>query len=110
MPEHRYYVYILSGERGTLYIGVTNNIYVRTLQHRRGEVDGFTKRYSCHRLIYYEEFQFIQHAIAREKQLKHWSRKKKLELVRRENPRFLDIAENWGATLILPNQSTKAGN
>ena len=89
-----YYVYILSSSNGTLYIGVTNNIWNRVLTHKRKEIGGFTKKYSVTRLIYYEESRYINYAIIREKEIKGWRRNKKLELVRSFNPQFTDLAEN----------------
>ena len=71
----QYYVYILaSGARGTLYIGVTNDLVRRVYEHREGLVKGFTTRYGVHRLVYYEVHSDIHAAITREKQLKRWTR------------------------------------
>ena len=79
-----------------LYTGVTNNIYERVLQHKAGETDGFTKKYKINRLVYYETLQHIGNAIAREKQIKSWTRVKRLELIKSINPTWLDLAESWG--------------
>ena len=86
-----YYVYILSSPTGTLYIGFTNDLIRRVYEHREKLVDGFTKRYNIYRLIYYEEYGDINEARDREKQLKGWRRKKKLDLIRKMNPKFLDL-------------------
>ena len=94
--EKRYYVYIMSSRSLTLYVGVTNSIYQRALQHQSGEVDGFTKRYRINRLVYYETFKYIGNAIAREKEIKGWSRAKKLALIKSVNPTWQDLAESWG--------------
>ena len=68
--EKRYYVYIMASRSLTLYVVVTNSIYLRALQHKKGEAEGFTKRYRINRLVYYETFMYIGNAIAREKQIK----------------------------------------
>ena len=69
----QYWVYIMSNKtRSVLYIGVTNDLYRRYCEHRDGVMDGFTKKYKCHALVYYEEFNLPDDAIAREKELKGW--------------------------------------
>src|SRR5579872_612766 len=80
----------------TLYTGITNNLEARILQHKRGDVEGFTKRYKINRLVYYETFQFVGNAIAREKQIKAWTRAKRISLIKTLNPAWQDIAEGWG--------------
>src|SRR5271168_1379316 len=94
--EKRYYVYILSSRSLTLYTGVTGDIYHRALQHRAGEIEGFTKQYRVNRLVYYETFKYVNNAIAREKQIKAWTRAKRLALIKSENPTWQDLAEGWG--------------
>jgi len=94
--EHRYYVYILASKSRVLYIGVTNDLRARILQHRSGEIGGFTSDYKVHRLVYYELHAWVQNAIAREKQLKRWRREKKVWLIERENPTWEDLAADWG--------------
>ncbi len=85
-------IYILSNRpNGVLYIGVTSNLPNRIWQHRRGYLDGFSKQYRTHLLVYYEQFDDMHSAIAREKQLKHWKRTWKIELIERENPDWLDL-------------------
>ena len=87
-----YYVYILSSKKyGTLYIGVTNNLIRRTYEHRNDLIEGFTSKYSVHRLVYYEETNSINEAIMREKQLKKWNRKWKINLIEKANPDWLDL-------------------
>jgi len=87
-----YYVYILASKRnGTLYIGATSNLIKRVYQHRNNLVKGFTEKYSVHRLVYYEETSDINSAIKREKQLKKWNRKWKLELIEKTNPDWQDL-------------------
>jgi len=87
-----YYVYILSNKkRGTLYIGVTSDIVKRVYEHKNKLVEGFTKKYSVDRLVYYEITRDINIAIRREKQLKKWKRVWKLELIEKNNPDWKDL-------------------
>jgi putative endonuclease len=94
-PKHapmQYYVYILaSGRRGTIYIGVTNDLIRRVYEHRTGAVPGFTRRYRIHRLVYFEVHEDILEAIAREKRIKRWLRKWKIELIERQNEDWHDL-------------------
>jgi putative endonuclease len=73
-----YYVYILSSLSGTLYTGITNSLYRRTIQHKGKETLGFTSRYGVDRLVYYEAFRYVREAIRREKEIKGWTRKRRL--------------------------------
>ena len=107
MREHEYFVYIMSSNSGTLYIGMPNSIYRRALQHKRGEIDGFASKYGCTRLVYYEGFDDVHKAISREKQLKGWIRAKKIALIESKNPRWEDLAEKWGAEMLFAGQSIK---
>ncbi len=87
-------VYILSSKRnGTLYIGVTSNLQKRTWEHKKDLVEGFTKKYGVHRLVYYELHEDMVEAIKREKQMKKWNRAWKLELIERQNPSWRDLWE-----------------
>ena len=87
-----YYVDILANKRnGTLYIGVTNNLQRRVYEHQQGLVEGFTKKYGLHHLVYHETTNDIHVAMQREKQLKKWSRKWKLELIEKDNPDWNDL-------------------
>jgi putative endonuclease len=95
--EKRYYVYIMASRSLNLYTGVTNSIYQRALQHKSGQIEGFTKKYDINRLAYYETFERIGNAIAREKQMKAWTRAKRLALIKSTNPTWQDLAEVWGA-------------
>jgi len=79
----------------TLYIGVTNNVKKRVHQHKAGLVEVFTRRYNIDTLVYVESFIDIRLAIACEKQLKHWRREKKLQLIARENPNWRDLSDGW---------------
>lgn len=85
-------VYILANRRnGTLYVGVTSHLRERTWQHREGLVEGFTKKYGVHQLVYFEFHSDMPSAIKREKQLKNWKRSWKLELIERQNPEWIDL-------------------
>ena len=87
-----YYVYILASKRnGTLYIGVTNDLIRRVYEHKNDLIDGFTKKYGVHRLVYYEQYDDVVNAIQREKRLKKWNRQWKIELIEKENPEWKDI-------------------
>ncbi len=89
-----YYVYILASKRnGTLYIGVTSNLVRRVWEHRSDAVDGFTKKYGVHRLVYYEQTESIEAAIQREKRLKKWDRADKIRLIEGFNPEWRDLYE-----------------
>ena len=88
-------VYIMANKRnGTLYTGVTSDISKRNYEHKQGMVDGFTKKYNCHLLIYYELHETMESAILKEKQIKAGSRKKKLALIESMNPRWKDLSED----------------
>ena len=90
---YQYWVYILSNNsRTSLYIGVTNDLHRRYMEHKNGIVEGYSKKYRCHALLFYEEFSDVQDAIAREKELKGWSRAKKEALIRTMNPYLWDLA------------------
>jgi putative endonuclease len=91
MPN-QYYVYILASQRnGTLYVGITNDLIKRVWQHKNDLIEGFTKRYQVHHLVYFEDTSDALSAIAREKQLKKWHRKWKLELIENKNPEWKDL-------------------
>jgi putative endonuclease len=98
------YTYIMGSPTGTLYLGVTSDIYTRIQQHKDGTFEGFSKQCNCTRLLYYEQHEDIIQSIAREKQLKGWRREKKLNLIRTQNPDFKDLAETWGWKLITANE------
>jgi putative endonuclease len=87
-----YYVYILASKRnGTLYIGITNDLIKRIYEHKNNLIDGFTKRHSVHMLVFYEKTGSIESAIKKEKLLKNWNRKWKLELIEKGNPEWNDL-------------------
>ena len=85
-------IYILTSRRnGTLYVGVTSDLVKRIWEHRNNMVEGFTNRYNVHRLVWYELHESMESAITREKQLKNWKRKWKLELIETSNPKWIDL-------------------
>jgi putative endonuclease len=88
----QYYIYILASKKnGTLYIGVTNNLLKRVFEHKNNLVEGFTKKYNVHNLIYYEQYGDVYSAISREKRLKKWKRRWKIELIEKFNPNWKDL-------------------
>lgn len=92
---HDNYVYIMTNKhKNVLYIGITSNLGQRVTQHENGHYDGFTKKYNCHFLIYYEHFNDIELAIAREKQIKKWRREKKNKLISSFNPEWHFLNED----------------
>jgi len=92
---NQYYVYILaSKENGTLYIGVTNNLIKRVYEHKQGLIEGFSKKYNVHRLVYYEITNDVNSAIYREKCLKKWNRAWKIRLIKESNPSWKDLYED----------------
>ena len=91
-----YYVYIMASKKnGTLYIGVTNELLRRGGEHKQGLIDGFTKKYGIHMLVYYESFNNVEDAIRREKQLKKWNRAWKIELIESTNPAWKDLYDEF---------------
>ena len=95
MSEKRYYVYMVVSRSRTLYTGVTGDLTGRVIQHRQGLIEGFTRKYRIHRLVYFEVFRDVRNAIAREKQIKRWRREKKVALIERQNPAWEDLAAPW---------------
>ena len=88
----RYYTYILTNKYNeVLYIGVTNDLARRVAEHRSGMIPGFTQKYNCHKLLYFEEYSEVEMAIAREKQLKKWSRPKKDTLIATINKEWEEL-------------------
>jgi putative endonuclease len=89
------FVYLLSNRpRGTLYVGVTNDLLRRSAEHRSGTLDGFTKRYGVTRLVWFEATPNIAAAIQREKTIKHWPRAWKINLIERQNPDWRDLFDD----------------
>ena len=96
MKIHEYYVYILSNKsNAVLYIGVTSDLRNRMSEHKQKIYKGFSAKYNCDKLVYYEAFQWIQDAIAREKQLKAGSRQNKLDLIIADNSSWNDLSDEW---------------
>src|SRR6186997_1742617 len=88
----QYYVYILASRKyGTLYTGITSDLVKRVYQHKENVVEGFTKKYKVHQLVYYEIHEDVHEAILREKQIKKWNRNWKVNLIEQDNPRWLDL-------------------
>lgn len=93
-----YYIYMVTDKaEAVLYIGVTNDLTRRLYEHKNEQIEGFTKKYHLHKLVYFEEYSEAKDAIAREKQLKRWTREKKNALVETKNPDW----EDWGEGFIL---------
>ena len=76
---------------GTIYVGITNNLLRRVAEHKEGKIQGFTKKYSCKKFIYYEHFEDVNDAISREKEIKKWRREKKQNLIKTLNPHWKDL-------------------
>ncbi|MBI4837026.1 MAG: GIY-YIG nuclease family protein [Candidatus Portnoybacteria bacterium] len=89
----QYYVYIITNHSKTLYIGVTSNLRKRVWEHQNKLVEGFTKKYKIDQLVYYEQTNDVYGAIAREKQLKKWRREKKINLIEKVNPLWIDLSD-----------------
>jgi putative endonuclease len=110
MHEGDYYVYIVASRSRTLYIGVTGNLHKRVFEHRRKVFAGFSADYNCNRLVWFEGFVHASSAIAREKQLKRWTRAKKIALIEKTNLTWEDLSEGWYTPEQLdPNRPEKAG-
>jgi putative endonuclease len=95
MQDHTYFTYIMASRSRTLYIGITGNLQKRVYEHKWREHDGFTERYNCDRLVWFEIYQNVVKAIGREKQLKGWSRTKKIALLEKTNPTWIDLSKDW---------------
>ena len=90
--EKKAFVYIMASKRnGTIYIGVTSDLIHRVWQHKNNEIEGFTKKYKVHKLVYFEQHNNIRSAIEREKQIKKWIRKWKLDLIENKNSEWKDL-------------------
>lgn len=89
------WTYIIASPGGTLYTGVTSNLFVRIRQHKLKTFKGFSSRYNCNRLVFFQEFDDIGSAITREKEIKGWTRVRKLTLIEESNPEWKDLAADW---------------
>lgn len=94
----QYYVYIMASRSRTLYTGVTNNLERRVFEHKEKVVPGFTTKYNIDRLVYFETTEDIHSAISREKQIKGWTRDRKLALIASANPTWKDLSSTWFGT------------
>jgi putative endonuclease len=100
MRERCFYVYIMASRPwGTLYVGMTNDLFERVLQHKEGRIEGFTKTYGVKNLVYFEEWGTASEAVHREKRLKKWPRAWKITLIRTDNPDWIDLATRWRRTM-----------
>jgi putative endonuclease len=95
--EYHFWVYILSSRSRNLYIGMTNKLLTRTLQHKEHTPGSHTARYNIDRLVYFEYFRYVRHAIAREKELKRFTRAQKIALIETTNPTWEDIFERMSS-------------
>jgi len=93
---------MMTNKSGTLYVGLTNNIKKRVYEHKNKMVEGFTKKYNICKLLYFETFADIYSAIAREKTIKGWLRRKKIELIKSVNPDWVDISNTWQDEILRP--------
>ena len=94
MHEGGYSTYIMASRSHTLYIGVTGDLLRRVFQHKWKEHEGFTARYNCDRLVWFERYSEVQRAIAREKELKGWRRARKIALIEAANPTWVDLSRD----------------
>ncbi|HXR37659.1 MAG TPA: GIY-YIG nuclease family protein [Terracidiphilus sp.] len=95
MDDELYFTYIVASRSRTLYIGVTSSLQKRMFEHKRKLHEGFTATYNCNRLVWFESYVDPSNAIAREKQLKGWTRVKKIALITKTNPTWIDLSEKW---------------
>jgi len=91
----KYYTYIVSSISGTLYTGMTNDLERRIWEHKEGNTPGFTQKYKAKKLVYFEDTRNATEAIAREKQIKGWTRMKKVDLIESMNPKWEDLSRKW---------------
>ncbi|RXS98168.1 GIY-YIG nuclease family protein [Silvibacterium dinghuense] len=93
--DRHYFVYLMASRTHVLYCGVTGNLERRTHQHQHRSLEGLSSHYPCTRLVWFEGFDDVRSAIGREKQIKRWRREKKLALIRKMNPCWVDLSEDW---------------
>lgn len=93
--EYQFFVYILGDRSRNLYVGLTNDLRRRVAEHREHRPGTYTGRYNIDRLLYFERYQYVRSAIAREKELKDWNRALKVELIEKGNPTWEDLAAEW---------------
>jgi putative endonuclease len=102
VKDHTYFVYILASKSRTLYVGITNSVARRTIEHQE-ETTGFCERYRVGRLVHFERFRYVRNALHRENVLKGWSRTKKIALIEETNPTWEDLSLVFGAPAVLGN-------
>ena len=94
--DRQYFIYILSSLSGVLYVGFTSDLRERVYEHKNSHADGFTKKYNCNRLVYYETDDNFESMLMREKQIKNWRREKKVFLIEKMNPNWEDLYDQLG--------------
>jgi putative endonuclease len=107
--EHNYYVYIVASRTRVLYCGMTNSVARRTEEHRLGAIPGFNADYRCHRLVWFEHYQYVHNAINREKEIKGWTRAKKIALLEEINPSWADLSDAWRLENAGPSPTLRSG-
>ena len=95
MRDHAYFTYIVASKSRTLYIGITSDLRHRIFEHKTKALEGFTSRYNCDRLVWFEQSNDVNAAIEREKELKCWNRSRKIELIQSTNPTWEDLSAEW---------------
>ena len=96
MLDKNYYVYIVyNWNHKVICVGMTNNLYRRINEHKNKQIKGFTEKYNCNKLVYFENFDDVNFAILREKEINKWRREKKNILIERQNPDWKDLSEEW---------------
>ena len=100
MDERFYFTYMIASRSRTLYVGVTGDLRRRVFQHKQKTHPGFTARYNCGRLVWFESFSEVSAAIQREKEIKGWTRARKIALIELANPTWEDLSEQWFPTLV----------
>jgi putative endonuclease len=95
MQERVYCTYIVASRSHTLYVGMTGDLLKRVFDHKQKTHEGFSAKYNCNRLVWFERFMSPEGAIAREKQLKGWIRAKKIALIEKANPAWVDLSQGW---------------
>jgi len=95
MPRRTYFTYIMASRSHTLYVGMTSDLQHRVFEHKGHDKGGFTARYNCDRLVWFESFREVYDAIQREKELKGWRREKKINLIEQSNPTWQDLSRDW---------------
>ena len=93
--DNNYYVYIMSNYSKTFYVGITSNLIKRVYEHKNKLLEGFTQKYNVTKLVYFEQTNDVNSAIAREKQIKAYRREKKIKLIESINPQWLDLSKEW---------------